>query len=123
MQGGTIRGSLNLPAQSLFASLPTLYALLANTSVKQVVWYCGKYFGMKIPFCQVALSDHPCFDAGSSGGRGPRAASWFADYLAKKKNTVLESLVLEGGIKGWVAAGADYTEWMEGYDAKVWASK
>ena len=26
-QGGTIRGSLNLPAQSLYESLPTLYAL------------------------------------------------------------------------------------------------
>ncbi|KAJ5647629.1 arsenate reductase (Arc2) [Penicillium lividum] len=96
-EGGTIRGSLNLPAQTLYPSLPTLYTALAGGNVKQVLWYCG-----------------------SSGGRGTRAAAWFADYL-ENQDTDLQSLVLEGGIKGWVASGKDYTEWMDGYDASVWA--
>jgi arsenical-resistance protein 2 len=30
--------------------------------------------------------------------------------------------VLEGGIKGWVKAGDEYVEKMEGYDATVWKS-
>lgn len=42
MQGGTIRGSLNLPAQSLFLTLPTIYNVLAATQVQDVVFYCGK---------------------------------------------------------------------------------
>ncbi|KAJ5083757.1 hypothetical protein N7456_013184 [Penicillium angulare] len=101
-EGGTIRGSLNLPAQSLYPSIPTLYSLLSSGSgsgnVKQVVWYCG-----------------------SCGGRGPRAAAWFADYLERQNDTTLQSLVLEGGIKGWAASGTEYTEWMDEYDANVWA--
>ncbi|KAJ5948490.1 hypothetical protein N7454_001797, partial [Penicillium verhagenii] len=97
-EGGTIRGSLNLPAQSLFPSLPSLHSAISGGKVKQVIWYCG-----------------------SSGGRGTRAAAWFADYLEQEHDTELKSLVLEGGIKGWVASGKDYTEWMDGYDASHWA--
>ncbi|KAJ5611604.1 Rhodanese-like protein [Penicillium herquei] len=99
-QGGTIRGSLNLPAQTIYSSLPTLYTVLSGGDVKQVVWYCG-----------------------SCGGRGTRAAAWFADYLEKMQDSSMQSLVLEGGIKGWVASGTDYTEWMDEYDATVWARK
>jgi len=33
----------------------------------------------------------------------------------------MKSLALAGGIKGWAAAGAEYVEWMDGYDAAVWA--
>ncbi|KAL8773739.1 MAG: hypothetical protein Q9209_001507 [Squamulea sp. 1 TL-2023] len=33
-QGGTIKGSLNLPAQSLYPSLPTLYDLCLAAGVK-----------------------------------------------------------------------------------------
>lgn len=40
-QGGTIQGSLNLPVQSLYPTIPTLYSLLSNGKVKHVVWYCG----------------------------------------------------------------------------------
>lgn len=32
----------------------------------------------------------------------------------------MESLVLEGGIKGWVAAGDDYTRLMDGYEESKW---
>ncbi|KAJ8102363.1 Rhodanese-like domain-containing protein [Lipomyces tetrasporus] len=95
--GGTIRGSLNLPAQSLYPTFPTLYSLLANAKVSQVVWYCG-----------------------SSRGRGTRAASWFADYIEEQNDSTLKSLVLEGGIKGWATAGKEYTQLMDEYEASVW---
>ncbi|KAL2009691.1 hypothetical protein VTN00DRAFT_5498 [Thermoascus crustaceus] len=97
-EGGTIRGSLNLPAQSLYPTLPTLYALASAGGVGSVIFYCG-----------------------SSRGRGTRAAGWFADYLEDKQDSSLKSLVLEGGIKGWASAGAEYTALMDEYDEKVWA--
>ncbi|KAF4767228.1 hypothetical protein N7455_006852 [Penicillium solitum] len=96
-EGGTIQGSLNLPAQSLYPTIPTLYSLVSNSSVKYVIWYCG-----------------------SSAGRGTRASGWFADYLEDKEDAEVKSLVLSGGIKGWAAAGPDYTSLMDGYDASVW---
>ncbi|GKZ26389.1 hypothetical protein AbraIFM66951_003151 [Aspergillus brasiliensis] len=96
-EGGTIRGSINLPAQSLYPAIPTLYSLFSQSPVREVVWYCG-----------------------SSRGRGVRAASWFADYIELQGETRLTSLVLEGGIKGWAAAGKEYTDLMDEYDASVW---
>lgn len=59
-------------------------------------------------------------DAGSCGGRGTRAAGWFADYLQEKGDTALQNWTLQGGIKEWVAAGPEYTEWMDEYDRGVW---
>jgi len=32
----------------------------------------------------------------------------------------MQSLVLEGGIKGWVKAGEEYVTKMQGYDASSW---
>ena len=58
--------------------------------------------------------------ADSSRGRGIRAAGWFADFLALQRAVRMQSLVLEGGIKGWVAAGPVYTAWIDEYDARVW---
>ena len=61
-------------------------------------------------------------DSGSSKGRGVRAASWFADYIEQQQDTRMRSLVLEGGIKGWVAAGKEYTDFMDEYDASAWTA-
>ncbi|KAJ5809989.1 Rhodanese-like domain-containing protein [Penicillium pulvis] len=96
-EGGTIRGSLNLPAQSLYPTIPTLYSVFSQARVSKVIWYCG-----------------------SSRGRGTRAAGWFAGYLEEQKDGGMESLVLEGGIKGWAAAGEDYTRLMDEYDESKW---
>ncbi|KAK9390161.1 Rhodanese-like domain-containing protein [Lipomyces mesembrius] len=96
-EGGTIRGSLNFPAQSLYPTIPALHSLLTAAKVSAVVWYCG-----------------------SSRGRGTRAAGWFADYIAEQNNSTLKSLVLEGGIKGWAAAGEEYTQLMDEYDESAW---
>lgn len=53
---------------------------------------------------------------GSSRGRGPRAAGWFQDLLAKCGNTKMKSLVLAEGIKGWLGAGDEYTQFVDGHD-------
>ncbi|OQE02136.1 hypothetical protein PENSOL_c003G10801 [Penicillium solitum] len=96
-EGGTIRGSLNLPAQSLYPTILTLYSIISQGRIANVVWYCG-----------------------SSRVRGVRAANWFAEYLEEQKNTKIRSLVLEGDIKGWAAAGKDYTRLMDEYDELKW---
>ncbi|KAL4749182.1 hypothetical protein BDW72DRAFT_214312 [Aspergillus terricola var. indicus] len=98
-EGGTIKGSLNLPAQSLYPTLPTLFRLVRSAGVKDVIFYCG-----------------------SSQGRGTRAAGWFADYLRQQgvEESETKSWKLEGGIKGWARDGEDYTALMEGYDRAVW---
>ncbi|KAL2863420.1 putative arsenate reductase (Arc2) [Aspergillus lucknowensis] len=98
-EGGTIRGSLNLPAQSLYPTLPTLFALVRSAGVKDVVFYCG-----------------------SSQGRGTRGAGWFADYLRDQgvSDGEVKSWRLEGGIKGWVKAGEEYTRLVDGFDRGVW---
>ncbi|KAF3143407.1 hypothetical protein TWF703_010821 [Orbilia oligospora] len=97
-EGGTIRGSINLPAQSLYPTIPTLYDLFKAGNMKQVIWYCG-----------------------SSAGRGTRAAGWFADHIDDKGDTEMKSVILEGGIKGWVKGGNEYTETMIGYAEEAWS--
>lgn len=103
-QGGTIHSSLNLPAQSLYHSLPTLYTLATSTGVPLVIFYCG-----------------------SCGGRGPRAAGWFADYIEDQTATkpsdtssTVQSAILQGGVKGWVAGGEEYIKYMDGFEKGVW---
>ena len=56
----------------------------------------------------------------SSRGRGPRAAGWFRDYLEEVGDNNMESLVLQGGIKGWVAAGGEFLNWVDEYEASAW---
>jgi len=33
----------------------------------------------------------------------------------------MQSLALFGGIKGWANAGEEFVEWMDEYEAAVWA--
>ncbi|PVH68964.1 hypothetical protein DL98DRAFT_440056 [Cadophora sp. DSE1049] len=96
-EGGTIRGSINIPAQSLYPSIPSIYTLLSTAGIRIVIWYCG-----------------------SSRGRGNRAAGWFADYIKEQNNTEIESRTLEEGIKGWATGGDKYVRMMDEYDAAVW---
>lgn len=68
---------------------------------------------------------HNDFISGSSAGRGTRASGWFADYILEKEGGGaggMQSLVLEGGIKGWVGAGKEYVEQVVGYEAAAWKS-
>lgn len=42
VQGGTIKDSINLPAQSIYYSIPALYNIFTAAGVQAVVFYCGK---------------------------------------------------------------------------------
>ncbi|WVO17462.1 hypothetical protein L204_105154 [Cryptococcus depauperatus] len=99
-EGGTIRGSINLPAQSLYPAIPTFYAMLRAAGVPKVIWYCS-----------------------SSRGRGARAAGWLRDHIVDSGDShVIESVILHEGIKGWAQAGGEYVEWMDEYNAAAWAT-
>jgi arsenical-resistance protein 2 len=41
-EGGTIKGSINLPAQSFYLNRAILYDLCKRAGVKKVAFYCGK---------------------------------------------------------------------------------
>ncbi|KAI0395041.1 Rhodanese-like protein [Xylariaceae sp. FL0594] len=99
-EGGFIRGALNLPAQSVYTTLPTLYTMFREAGVLKVIWYCS-----------------------SSRGRGTRAANWLHEYLAQRGDDRMESLILLGGIKGWATAGDEFVSWMEEFDASYWEPK
>ncbi|KAG9765517.1 hypothetical protein D6D19_09703 [Aureobasidium pullulans] len=98
-EGGTISGSINIPAQSLYPTIPTLYAMFKAARIPKIIWYCG-----------------------SSRGRGTRAAAWFADYLndCHDDRELMESVVLLEGIKGWTGAGDEYIAKMQEYDPEIW---
>ncbi|OIW32811.1 hypothetical protein CONLIGDRAFT_558176, partial [Coniochaeta ligniaria NRRL 30616] len=96
-EGGSIRGSINLPAHSLWPNIPTVHELFRAAGLRQVIWFCE-----------------------SSKGRGNRAAGWFADHIAERGDTQMQSLVLLEGIKGWATAGEEYVQKMDEYDQAVW---
>lgn len=96
-EGGTIEGAINLPAHSLYHTVPTHYSIFKAAGISKVIWWCG-----------------------SSNGRGPRCAGWFADYVSERLDADMQSIVLEGGIKGWVQAGPEYVARMQEYDASKW---
>ncbi|KAL6157075.1 hypothetical protein ACJBU6_04645 [Exserohilum turcicum] len=96
-QGGTIQHSINLPAESLYPTLPIAYKLFKDSGLCKIIWYCS-----------------------SSKGRGTRAAGWFADYIADQNDDHMKSLVLLEGVKGWATAGDEYIKCMVEYNAQVW---
>ncbi|KAK6337890.1 hypothetical protein TWF696_001368 [Orbilia brochopaga] len=96
-EGGSIHGSINIPAQSLYTTIPAWYSLFKAAGIKRVIWFCG-----------------------SSGGRGTRSALWFQDYLDGKGDTEMKSMIMVGGIKGWVAAGGKFIDNMDEYVTSVW---
>ncbi|KJX94130.1 hypothetical protein TI39_contig4215g00011 [Zymoseptoria brevis] len=96
--GGSIRGSLNIPAQGFWWNRGALYELAYKADIEWVVFTCG-----------------------SSNGRGPRCAGWFLDHVRKTAGDEnMQVCVLEGGVKGWVKAGEEYTGLMDGFDGEYW---
>ena len=41
-EGGTITGSINLPAQSFYLNMGTFYKLCRGANVDRVAFYCGR---------------------------------------------------------------------------------
>lgn len=97
-EGGAIRGSLNIPAQGFWWNRGMLYELAYKADMEWVVFTCS-----------------------SSNGRGPRCAAWFLEHV---RNTAgdqdMQVMVLEGGVKGWVKGGEQYTRLMDGYQQEHW---
>ena len=123
-----IRGSINLPAQSLYHTIPSLYNLFKAANLAKVIWFCGKFRNSPFTLVSASRRCHKLGDrtiltenhSGSSRGRGTRAAGWFADYLKERNEQSMESFILEGGIKGWVAGGKQFWELMDGYEESAW---
>jgi len=84
---GFIKGALNLPAHSLYPTMPTIVTVLRN--IPKVIFHCQS--------CK-------------SVSRGTRGAGWYKDALGKEGITTSESIVLEGGIVGFLAAYKDDPE-------------
>jgi arsenical-resistance protein 2 len=98
-----------------------VYSLLKSSGVKHVIWYCGEFYLTPRIWIETWEDGYLIFSGeGSCNGRGPRTAAWFADYLEQRQDGSMQSLILEGGIKGWVKAGEEYTELMEEFDASKW---
>ncbi|CAG9989459.1 unnamed protein product [Clonostachys byssicola] len=95
--GGFLRGSLNLPIESLYPALPTVYNIAKASGIKTVIWYCV-----------------------TSRGRGYRAAAWFGDFLASKGESEIKSVALFEGILGWALAGDKYTAHIDEFDPQAW---
>lgn len=75
-----------------------LYELCYKAGIEWVVFYCG-----------------------SSNGRGPRCASWFLQHVRETaEDKDMNVMVLEGGIKGWVKAGPQFIQFMDGYKEEYW---
>ena len=119
VKGGTIKGSINLPAQSLYHSLPTLLALCQNANIRTVIWYCGRLITTFLLWLSLTFFRHP----GSCGGRGTRAAGWFQDLLDDRHVSGITSAILQGGVKGWARAGKAYTDLMDEYEPEKWPSE
>ncbi|GIZ43505.1 hypothetical protein CKM354_000673000 [Cercospora kikuchii] len=97
-EGGCIRGSLNIPAHGFWWNRGMLYELCYKAGIEWVVFYCG-----------------------SSNGRGPRCASWFLQHVRETaEDKDMNVMVLEGGIKGWVKAGPQFIQFMDGYKEEYW---
>ncbi|KAK3619725.1 hypothetical protein LTR22_025881 [Elasticomyces elasticus] len=97
-EGGAIRGSLNVPAQGFWWNRGMLYELCYKADIEWVVFTCG-----------------------SSSGRGPRCAGWFLDHVRNTaQDNDMQVMTLEGGVKGWVKAGPQYTQFMDGFQSEYW---
>ncbi|KAK4550161.1 hypothetical protein LTR36_003128 [Oleoguttula mirabilis] len=97
-EGGAIRGSLNIPAQGFWWNRGMLYEMAYKADIEWVVFTCG-----------------------SSSGRGPRCAAWFLEHVRDvAEDNDMQVMVLEGGVKGWVKAGPQYTQFMDGYRESYW---
>ena len=56
------------------------------------------------------------------GGRGPRCAAWFLEHVRNVAgDNDIQVMSLEGGLKGWVEAGPEYTQLMDGFREEAWS--
>ncbi|QPK66863.1 hypothetical protein CNBG_10060 [Cryptococcus deuterogattii R265] len=71
--------AINLPAQSLYQTLPVVFMTLRH--IPKIIFHCS-----------------------SSKGRGPRCAGWYQNYANSHGPGTTTAYVLVGGIKAWKEA-------------------
>lgn len=77
-EGGSIRGSINIPAQGFYWNRGILYELAFKSGMEWVVFTCG-----------------------SSNGRGPRCAAWFLEHVRNvAEDNDMNVTVLEVRLEG-----------------------
>jgi arsenical-resistance protein 2 len=114
--GGTVESSINLPAQSFYPTRKIVYDLCKQAGIKRVIFYCGQLSTIiNIAVCACSFRS---LLPGSSNGRGPRCAAWMQDFINDAGDATMQSLVMKGGIRGWVKTYEGRR--MDGYDAKAW---
>jgi arsenical-resistance protein 2 len=98
-EGGSIRGALNLPAQSIHSSIRTMATMCKLSHKPNIFIHCG-----------------------SSQNRARRGWGYFQDLIEAEPEEfgMLKPQVLQGGIKGWAKRGSDYTSLMDNYDQSKW---
>jgi arsenical-resistance protein 2 len=124
-EGGTIKTSLNLPAQSFYQTRKTLFDLLERGGFKKVIFYCGELHFQggrvrgKVSETRRLMRERA---VGSSNGRGPRCAGWMQDYIddvAKfGRKSEVQVFTLAGGIKNWVKEFEGSL--VDGFEEKYW---
>jgi arsenical-resistance protein 2 len=118
-EGGTIKTSLNLPAQSFHQTRKTLFDLLERGGFEKVIFYCGE---LNFKEKSKGKEDADMIDLGASNGRGPRCAGWMQDYIddvAKfGRKSDVKVFTLAGGIKGWVKEFQGAL--VDGYEEEYW---
>ena len=126
-EGGVIRGSLNIPAQGFWWNRGTPsrdFLCSSNRSHLEknlLMFYIST--GMLYELCYKAGIEWVVFTCNSCSlnGRGPRCAAWFLEHVRNvAEDNDMQVMALEGGIKGWVKAGPEYTQLMDGYNEDYW---
>lgn len=91
----------------------TRYELAYKAGMEWVVFTCGEYVEASYNLYADVL--------GSSQGRAPRCASWFLEHVREVAgDNDMQVMVLEGGMKGWVSNGPQFTQFMDGFDPAYW---
>ncbi|KAJ3267273.1 hypothetical protein HDU77_003353 [Chytriomyces hyalinus] len=99
--GGTVRGAVNVHAQTFFDNLDAFTAEYA--AVKKVIFFCNSS----------SWTD-------TKMGRGPRCAAWYQDALDTRGIKTSQAFVLSAGVKGWVNEFKDDASLTQDYDEQFW---
>lgn len=94
--GGSIKGALNIPAQSIHPTISTLYDLAKSSGKPNLYIHCV-----------------------SSRDRAVRVSGWLQDLVEQNNNNnnnQVKPQIIKGGIKEWVNGGKEYIDLMDNYD-------
>ncbi|ANB15271.1 hypothetical protein AWJ20_2897 [Sugiyamaella lignohabitans] len=100
-KGGKIKTALNLPAQSFYNSVDSVYDLAEKSGKEAIYVHCNR---------------------SSVGSRGWRVAGWLQD-TATSRGEKVKIYAITDGIVGFATGGKEYTELLDEYDPEVWEKK